>query len=180
MTTALLRPEVNHGPREVERVAEEGGHGEGNCHHAALNVVVAEVLVDPEEEELVLSERVDRAEGRPEHQLRGPDGEATLEKVAWALLEGDADQGVDGGCVASAELDGPRFVGEVGSSRILEGDPDRTGGDEGLQGAKEVLEGVSISEILRRRGTSVDVLPRGQLDRGISCTCDQAEGDPND
>lgn len=168
VTAALLGPEVDHGAGEVERVGQEGGHAEAEAHKERLAPVVSEVLVHPEEEELVLQERVERAESGPEDKGARPDGEATLEEVAGALLKGDSDKGVDRGCVASAELSGPRFVGVVSAASVLEGDAREARGGKGLNRAQQVLESVLVSVLLRRGRATVDVLPCRQLHTDVS------------
>jgi hypothetical protein len=49
-----------------------------------------EVLVHPEEEELVLQERVVSAESGPEEKRATPDGEAALKQVGRTLLKGNS------------------------------------------------------------------------------------------
>lgn len=104
MAAALLGPEVNHLAREVEGVSHHGSETEANAHVNSLAPVVAEVLVDPEEEELVLQPRIESHVAGPEDKGTCPDREAALEQVAGTLLEGDPDERVNGRGISSAEL----------------------------------------------------------------------------
>ena len=79
MTTTLLWPEIYHLAREVEWVGHCGGETEGYAHHHKLAIVVAEVLVHPKEEELVLHPSIYSAVACPEDIGTRPYRESSLE-----------------------------------------------------------------------------------------------------
>ena len=66
VTTTLLGPQIDHLSCVVGGVGHGGGDRETEDHVNHLAVIVAEVLVDPEEEPLVLVEGVEGHESGPE------------------------------------------------------------------------------------------------------------------
>lgn len=94
MAASFLGPDVHHFPGEVKGVSQERGHSERDRHVTCFNVVVAEVLVDPEEEEFILYEGVKGAVGCPEHELACPDRETTLEQIGRAFFERNPQQSI--------------------------------------------------------------------------------------
>jgi hypothetical protein len=67
MTTSLLGPEVHHCAGEIKGISCEGSDGKADRHHASLNVVVAEIIIDPQEEEFVLAPGISSAETSPKN-----------------------------------------------------------------------------------------------------------------
>ena len=60
-----------------------------------LNELVLEVIVDPEQEELVLEIDIRKAEHRPECELVHSQWERALEKIRQTLLEWNSEQSLD-------------------------------------------------------------------------------------
>jgi hypothetical protein len=54
MTSTLLRPDINHLSSEIKGISQERCNCKRETHVSCLNEVVAEVIVGPHEEELVL------------------------------------------------------------------------------------------------------------------------------
>lgn len=79
VTTALLRPEVDHLAGEVSGICKDTAARKTESHVEQLAVFVAEVLVHPHVEELVFVECVESAEGGPEEELVHGQGEAASE-----------------------------------------------------------------------------------------------------
>lgn len=71
MSTSFLGPDVDHLSCEIEWIRETSGSCKGDSEHAGLDVVVREVLIQPQEEEFILAESVQGAESCPEKELTG-------------------------------------------------------------------------------------------------------------
>lgn len=69
VTTALLGPKVNHLAGEVGGIGQDTSAGETERHVNKFAVFVAEVLIQPQKEELVFVECVESAECGPEEEL---------------------------------------------------------------------------------------------------------------
>ena len=164
VTTALLGPQVDHLTSEIGRVCNNTTASEAENHVDKLAVLVAEVLVQPEEEELVFVECVEGAERGPEEELVHGEREAASEQVGGALFEGDAEQSLRGAGVVAAQLLRPRLIGVVSATSVLERHDQRAGRQESHDRANEVLVRVVVSVLLRRPSTTIDVLPEGELD----------------
>ena len=91
-TTSLLGPDVNHFTNKVSWVSHDRRHGVCESHEAKLAPVVADVVVGPEQEELVLQEDVVTAEQSPVQELVESDWHSTSEQIGWALLDWDSKQ----------------------------------------------------------------------------------------
>ena len=91
VAAALLRPQVNHLTCEVGRVGNDTTATEGEAHIDELAVIVAEIIIEPHEEELVLVEGVERAEGCPEKELVRGEWEASSEQICRTFFEGNAE-----------------------------------------------------------------------------------------
>ena len=92
VATTLLGPQVDHLSGEVGRVGDRARHTEREDHVHQLAEVVREILIHPEEEELVLAECVQRSERSPEEELIHGKGESTSEQEGGTFLEGDPEQ----------------------------------------------------------------------------------------
>jgi len=62
------------------------------CHEEELAPVVADIVVGPEQEELVLQPDVVTAENRPVEELVCCDWKTSLEQVGWAFFERNSKQ----------------------------------------------------------------------------------------
>ena len=91
MAAALLRPQVNHLTCEVGRIGNDTTATKGEAHIDELAVIVAEIIIEPHEEELVLIECVERAEGCPEKELVRGEWEASSEQICRTFFEGNAE-----------------------------------------------------------------------------------------
>ena len=131
VAAALLRPQVNHLTCEVGRIGNDTTATKGEAHIDELAVIVAEIIIEPHEEELVLIECVEGAEGCPEKELVHGEWETTSEQICWTFLEGDAKESLSGRCVVPSQLQWPCFVSVVCASGILEGNDQRTSREEG-------------------------------------------------
>ena len=76
VASSFLGPDINHFSCEVARVREDGSSCKSNTHHSCLDILVAEVIICPQEEEFVLHETVERAESYPEQPLVADEREA--------------------------------------------------------------------------------------------------------
>ena len=94
MATALLRPQVNHLTCKVGRIGNDTTDTKREAHIDKLAVIVAEIIIKPHEEELVLVEGVERAEGCPEEELVCCKWESTSEQIARAFFNWNAEQGL--------------------------------------------------------------------------------------
>lgn len=94
MPTAFFGPDVNHLTSEVERVSYDRRDTKREAHVEGFDVVVAEVVIGPHEEELILEEGVEGAISCPKHQLTAPNGETTLEQVGESLFERYPEHGI--------------------------------------------------------------------------------------
>ena len=90
--SALLGPQVKHLSGLIEWVRYCRGDTEGEADEAELAPIVADVVVYPPEEELVLQPGVEIAVNGPEHELVRCYREGSLEAVARALLEWDPEE----------------------------------------------------------------------------------------
>ena len=61
-----------------------------------LAPVVADIVVNPVEEALVLQKEVEVHVGTPEEELVRSQWEAALEQVCWAFLEWDSEESLCG------------------------------------------------------------------------------------
>ena len=88
-TSSLFRPEIDHLSGVVGWVRDEAGDCKGRSHEDGLADLVADVVVYPEQEELVLQENVEVHICCPEQELVHSQRESSLEQVSWALLNWD-------------------------------------------------------------------------------------------
>ena len=128
MAAALLRPQVNHLTCKVGRIGNDTTDTKREAHIDKLAVIVAEIIIEPHEEELVLVEGVERAEGGPEEELVHGEWEASSEQICRTFFEGNAEESLSGRCVVPAQLQWPCFVSIVGTSGILKGNDQGTSG----------------------------------------------------
>ena len=68
-TSSFLRPEIDHLSGVIGWVRHETGETEGGSHEYSLAYFVADVVVHPEQEELILQEDVEVNIHRPEDEL---------------------------------------------------------------------------------------------------------------
>ena len=175
VAAALLRPQVNHLTCEVGRIGNDATAGEREAHVDKLAVVVAEIIIHPHEEELVLIEGIEGAVGGPEEELVHGEREAASEQVCRTFLEGDAKKGLRGRCVVPAQLQWPRLVRIVGAPSVLEGDNEGAGREEGHNCTDQMLEGVIVSVLLRGPRTTVNMLPEAELNSSAATCCHSSE-----
>ena len=131
VAAALLRPQVNHLTCEVGRIGNDTTATEGEAHIDKLAIIVAEIIIEPHEEELVLIESVERAEGGPEKELVHGEWETSSEQICRTFLEGDAKESLSGRCIVPAQLQWPCFVSIVCASGILKWNDQGRSGKEG-------------------------------------------------
>jgi len=67
--TSLLWPQVDHLSGLVQWVRDGGGHGEGEPNETSFAKIIADIIVHPPEEKLVLDPDVEVAIGHPKHEL---------------------------------------------------------------------------------------------------------------
>ena len=96
MATALLRPQVNHLTCKVGRIGNDTTATKREAHIDKLAVIVAEIIIEPHEEELVLVEGVECAEGCPEEELVHGEWEASSEQICRTFFEGNAEESLSG------------------------------------------------------------------------------------
>ena len=94
VAATLLRPQIDHLSGEVGWVGYNGGDCEGSSHENSFHVLIAEVLIQPHKEVLILVERVEGAVCGPEQELVHGQRETTTEQVGGSLLEWDAEEGL--------------------------------------------------------------------------------------
>ena len=88
-------------------------------------------MVDPEEEEFVLAECVESAEGRPEEELVHCQRESSTEQVAGTLLEWNTQKSLCWRSVVSSQLQRPSLVSIVVTTSVFKWNNQRRGWQEG-------------------------------------------------
>lgn len=78
-TTSFLWPEVNHFSDVIGWVRDSRSDSVRNSHEHEFTPVIAEVIVDPEQVELILQEDVMTAEESPVQELISCEWESSLE-----------------------------------------------------------------------------------------------------
>ena len=86
-TSSLLWPQVNHLSSHVSWVSNNRGKSEGQTHENCFDEVVTNIIVDPEQEELIFHENVEVHISGPEEELVECQWETSLEQVSWSLLK---------------------------------------------------------------------------------------------
>lgn len=91
-TSSLLWPQVNHFSGEVSWVSNNRSCSMGNSHKAKFTPIVADVVVDPPKEELVLEENVKVSEGGPIKELIACKREPSSKKVRRSFFKWNSQQ----------------------------------------------------------------------------------------
>ena len=68
-TSSLLWPKVNHFSCHVCWVSNDGGNSKGHTHEYSFHKVVTNIIVNPEQEELIFQENVEVHISCPEQEL---------------------------------------------------------------------------------------------------------------
>lgn len=95
-TSSLLWPQVNHLPCHVSWVSNDGCETEGNSHEDCLHEIVTNIIVNPEQEELIFQENVEVHISCPEQELVHSEWETSLKQIAGSLFKWDSAQGLGG------------------------------------------------------------------------------------
>lgn len=169
-TSSLLWPEINHFTSHVSRVWNNWSNSERWTHEDELTEFITDIVVDPEQEELILQENVEVDIGRPEQELICDKWESSLEQIAWSLFKWNSEQSLSGRSIVSSKLEWPGLIGIVCSSGVLEWDSEPRGWTEGKNSANQWLVRVTICEFLWGPSTTKNVLPCSKLNSGIT-TC---------
>lgn len=93
-SSSFLWPEINHLSCGVSWISNDRGNEESNTQVSCLANVIADVIVHPKKEELVLQENVVEAESWPEQTLISYDWETTLEKIGRSFFERNSKEGL--------------------------------------------------------------------------------------
>lgn len=84
--TSLLWPQVDHLSGLVEWVRDSGGNAEGESNKTSFAKIIADIIVHPPEEKLILDPDVEVAISHPEHELTCCNWECTLKQVSWSFF----------------------------------------------------------------------------------------------
>ena len=158
-TSTFLWPEINHLSSAISWVGDDSGQAECKGLEAELTPFIADIIVDPEEEELVLEENVEIDICGPEEELIHAEWETALEEIGRSLLEWDSEESLSGGSVVSSELNWPGLIGIVSSSSILKWNGQPAGWGESHNTTNQWLIRVTIDEFLWRPSTTENILP---------------------
>lgn len=95
-TSTFFWPDINHLSGVISWVGNDGGQAEGTCLEQEFTPVIADIVVNPEEEELILHENVEIHVSRPEEELIQGNWETALQKVGWSLFDWDSKKSLSG------------------------------------------------------------------------------------
>ena len=86
-TSSFLWPQVNHFSSHVCWVSNNRGESKGHSHECSFTEFVTNIIVNPEQKELIFQENVEVHVSCPEQELVESKWETTLKQVAGSFLK---------------------------------------------------------------------------------------------